>query len=486
MRTRITLAILAVVVGTLILTGTGSVILTERAATTTAQSELLTETQNLAGALSGFSGVTDSRLLKVLQTASAFDALDAVGLSGSGQFSTLPNPITVRLADIPALQAGNTVAGNAGHEVFILIPMTLDSTKLAGLGVPTSDQAVLIATRHVKSPASGIAYFLLVAAAVLLVAGLVASYLARRVSAPLVRAVATTQAIAAGDLEAQVPVNPHDYPELTALADAINAMSSGLSRSKGLERQFLLSISHELRTPLTSIRGYADAIADGATDDVPAAVAVISAEARRLERLVQDLLDLARLDAQRFSLDLQRVDCAALVSAVADRFRPQAGTLGLELVLSLPPTGELWVDVDQDRLTQVAANLVENACKFATSRIILAAGQIGTSTAVWVVDDGPGIGADDLPHVFERHFRSDRTPTRRIGTGLGLFIVAELAAAMSAVVKAESPVDGGRGTRMVVWLRPQGPPGTTAGPTPPPGGLSVPPPSASAPVQPAP
>ena len=153
-------------------------------------------------------------------------------------------------------------------------------------------------------PVNGLLYFLLVAGGALLVAAVVASGLARRISAPLVRAVTTTGQLAGGDLTARVPVSPHDYPELTELAEAINTMGDSLSRSQNLERQFLLSVSHELRTPLTSIIGYADAIADGTTEDIDAATAVIGSEARRLGRLLQDLLDLARLDAQKFSLDI--------------------------------------------------------------------------------------------------------------------------------------------------------------------------------------
>ncbi len=141
-----------------------------------------------------------------------------------------------------------------------------------------------------------------------------------------------TREIAGGNLEATVPVNRGDYPELAELADAINTMGRHLSRAQGLEREFLLSVSHELRTPLTSIRGYADAITDGATDDVAGAVTIIGTEARRLERLVQDLLDLARLQARQFSLQAQPVDCAAAGSVrgrrVPARSRHHGGGTG--------------------------------------------------------------------------------------------------------------------------------------------------------------
>ena len=110
--------------------------------------------------------------------------------------------------------------------------------------------------------------------------------------------------------------------ELAVLARSINAMATELDRSRGLERQFLLSVSHDLRTPLTSIRGFAEAISDGAAPDHTKAAAVIAAEARRLERLVGDLLALARLDARRFELELRPVDIGELVEDAAEGFRP--------------------------------------------------------------------------------------------------------------------------------------------------------------------
>jgi two-component system OmpR family sensor kinase len=313
---------------------------------------------------------------------------------------------------------------------------------------------VLLATRNVSDPANGLLYFLLVAGGALLVAAVVASGLARRISAPLVRAVTTTGQLAGGDLTARVPVSSRDYPEMTELAEAINSMGDSLNRSQNLERQFLLSVSHELRTPLTSIIGYADAIADGTTEDTAAATAVIGAEARRLGRLLQDLLDLARLDAQKFSLDVQQVDCVELVSLTAAGFRPEAESLGLDLMVAVSPDAALWVDADPDRLSQVVANLTENAFKYAATQVVVGAGVVGSSIAIWVVDDGPGIAAEDLPRVFERHFTSDRVTSRRLGSGLGLAIVSELATAMKAVVTTESPVIDGRGTRMTIWLRP--------------------------------
>ncbi len=456
MRRRLTIAILAVVVGTVVVTSAGSVLLVRRAALSTAESEITTQARTIATAVSNHT-IGVARALDVLNRVGDYDVVEVLGVSADGTFGALPAPLTPALADTNALQGGNTVVGNIGNTVFALAPVALDAAQQRQFGVSASELPVLVVTRHIKSPVNGLAYFVLVAAGAVAVAAVVAAALARRISAPLVRAVGATRRIADGDLSAHVELHTHDYPEMSELARSINAMAASLERSRGLERQFLLSVSHELRTPLTSIRGYADALSEDIVDDVGAAVAVIGAEARRLERIVQDLLDLARLDARRFSLHPQRVDCAEVVAGVADGFRPEADALGIVVSVRVESPGEgagLWVDADPDRMAQIVANLVENASKFAARRVEMGASDVAhtRSVVVWVTDDGPGIRPEDVGRVFERHFSSDRMPTRRVGTGLGLAIVAELSAAMGASTRAVSPVADGRGTRMEVWF----------------------------------
>jgi signal transduction histidine kinase len=454
-RRRLTIAILAVVIGTLVLTVGASVLLVQRAGFSTSESELTPEAQALGEFFSRYTTTTDNKVEAVLERVGGFDSLDVLSLSRQGILSSLPAPLDQPVMDPNALLAGDTVSGNVGHEIFAAVPLTLGARQRLVHGIGAGDVPVLVITRHVKSPVNGVGYFLLVAGVVLVIGAGVAAILARRISAPLEEAVSTTGKIAGGDLSARVPTNPHDYPELRELAESINTMGESLARSEGLGRQFLLSVSHELRTPLTSIRGYADAVTDGATEDVLGAVGIIGSEAKRLERLVQDLLDLARLDSRQFSLHMERVECADIVEAVTVGFRPVADANSIELQAVLSGDQQLWVDTDPDRLGQVVANLVENAFKFATSKVLVGAGTAGPQTVIWVVDDGPGIAAEDLPHVFERHFSSDRVPTRKLGTGLGLAIVAELAGAMGSRCTAESPVADGRGTRMTIWMEPQ-------------------------------
>jgi two-component system sensor histidine kinase BaeS len=228
-----------------------------------------------------------------------------------------------------------------------------------------------------------------------------------------------------------------------------------------VERQFLLSVSHDLRTPLTSIRGFGEALSEGRAPDTAHAGSIITAEARRLERLVGDLLELAQLDARRFSLDVRATDVPEVVSDTTEGFRPAAERVGVALEVDLGDAAgtPAMAAADPDRLAQVVANLVENALKFATSRISVAVATTGDGkdgVTISVDDDGPGIAAGDLAHVFEPFYQSSWAPARQVGSGLGLAIVAELAGAMGGSVRAESPAGGG--TRVTVSLRAWPPP----------------------------
>jgi two-component system sensor histidine kinase BaeS len=456
-------AILLLVAGTLVVAAAGSLLLIRRASASTAEQQLYSQLHPLATHVA----VLDTKLsVDALRVAGQYGALSIVGLGGDGRFTAdLPTVLDGLDLRPGALHQGLSVAGTVAGDVYVLIPLTLTTAQKQHLThpLPYQDQAVLVATRAVKEPVSGLGYFLLVGLVCMLAAGVVAYWLARRFSRPLVTAAEATERIAAGDLGSPIPVSPYDMPEFASLATAINAMSDRLQRARDQQRHFLLSVSHELRTPLTSIRGYAEALADGATDDVTGSVAIIETEARRLERLVRDLLDLARLDAERFSFELASVDAAEVAARTVDHLRPEVVAAGLTVTLTLPTARPLWVVTDGDRLHQLLSNLLENACKFARSHIVVGARADDRRVVLWVEDDGVGIPADELPRVFEPHFTSDRSQARRTGTGLGLAIVAELVTAMGGGVRAESPVGPDGGTRMVVWLPAEKEPAGTAG-----------------------
>lgn len=465
-------AILLLVAITLLVASVGSLLLIRRASANTAERELYTQAKFVADLAQRDIGLRDSVTndLHAVRQVGDYRTLSIAPLAADGTFASgIPPVIAGEDLRTGSLTQGQAVAGTTGDVVYVLIPMSLTTTQKASLAhpVPYQDQAVLVATRTVQPPVSGLQWFVYIGLASLAAAAVVAYLLANRFGRPLETAAAATQRIAAGDLATRIPVSPGDMPEFGALATSINAMGDSLARARDQQRQFLLSVSHDLRTPLTSIRGYADAVADGTTDDVTGAVRIIALEARRLERLVQDLLDLARLDAQRFSFQPGYVDVNEVVGRALDRFRPEATAASVTLSRVRPTDHPLWAVTDPDRLLQVLSNLLENALRFARSSIGLGARTETGQVVVWVDDDGPGIDAGDLPRVFEPHFSSDRVGSRRSGTGLGLTIVAELASAMGGGARAESPVGPDGGTRMVIWLpAATGAPATQSAPSP--------------------
>ncbi len=454
------LAMVLLVAATLLVAGVGSVLLIRQDAISTARGQLLSEAGAAANVRHGSLALLNQ--LRRVQPVGQYTTLGLVGLPPTGGLvGHLPASLVRADLDPAPLRAGRPVVGNVGRLAYVLIPLNLNQRQRARVlnQVPSADQPVLVATREVPTPLNGVWWFVLLAVLTLGLAAVAAYLLSNRFTRPLRRADRVTREIADGDLGARMETGPGDMPEIASLSASINAMGDSLDRARQQQRQFLLSVSHDLRTPLTSIAGYAEAIAEGAVEDTGGAARVIMAEAGRLDRLVQDLLDLARLDARRFSLRPERLDVARHVGAVVDSFTPSAAGAGLALVGRLPGPGELWLRADPDRLAQLLSNLVENACRYARARVTVSAGAEGDEAVIAVADDGPGIAPDDLDRVFERHFSSDRRDPGRAGTGLGLAIVAELAAAMGGSVRAGSTATAGGGTTMTLRLPLDGGPG---------------------------
>jgi signal transduction histidine kinase len=355
--------------------------------------------------------------------------------------------------DTDTLLAGDTQEGRVGNTVFRAVPLQ----PVRGF----TPVLVLAETVNTRPFGGNSAAVLGAAVLALVIAALAAAYLARRMTRPLAAMETTARNIASGDLAARVDASEVPDDELGSLARAINGMASDLEEARGHERAFLLSVSHDLRTPLTSIRGYAEAIADGTVVGMEArirAAEVISSESRRLERLVADLLDLARLDAHEFSLYPAPIDARAVVADAVEAFRPAAADIGVELVFRAD--GPTSAQADPQRLAQIVANLVENALKFATTRVVVDVQDAGDAIELRVDDDGPGIAPADVPRVFERLYTSRAVPGRTLGTGIGLAIVRELALAMGGDARVE-PIDAS-GTRFVVTLPASG--GATVAP----------------------
>jgi two-component system, OmpR family, sensor kinase len=270
-------------------------------------------------------------------------------------------------------------------------------------------------------------------------AAVLAGRLARRLLRPIDQLAAATRRVASGEADVAVPVTGED--ELAELGHSFNVMAAELTSAREAQRSFLESVSHELKTPLTSIRGYAEALEEGAVSPKEGG-RVVAAEADRLERLVFDLLDLARLERAGFTVEHRRVELSAIGAAAVQRHLPRAQELGVTLTSTRTDDDGAWAIGDEGRLLQATSNLIENAL-----RLTPAGGLVEVSTGAGTIavrDTGPGLAAEDLPRAFERFYLHDRYRSERaVGSGLGLAIVKELTSAMGGEVTATGRPGGG-------------------------------------------
>jgi two-component system, OmpR family, sensor kinase len=278
-----------------------------------------------------------------------------------------------------------------------------------------------------------------------LIAATAAFWLARAVSRPIERVSEASLDLAAGERPGPLPVG--GSTEVAALAASFNRLATDLDRARDAERSFLLSVSHELKTPLAAIRGHGEALIDGVMT-VPKAAGVIVQESKRLERLVRDLLDLARLNQRSFSVHLREVDLSTVVAQAVNRHGAESARIGVSLVGET--NGRAPAMADPDRLLQVLSNLIENSL-----RSTPAGGSVVVAVhpgSVTVSDTGPGLEPEELPRAFERFYLHGRHARNgAVGTGLGLAIVKELTEAMGGTVAVES--ERGRGTAFTLELR---------------------------------
>jgi two-component system, OmpR family, sensor kinase len=287
---------------------------------------------------------------------------------------------------------------------------------------------------------------LLATALAVAVAALVAWLLAGRLTAPLGRLVAAARRVGDGDLSTRVQVDGDG--EVAEVAAAFNEMAARLERAQSEQRAFLASVGHELKTPLTTVQGYTEALLDGTVDD-PAerrrSLVRVHAETIRLARLVQDLLDLARLGRGQFAVSAVDADVGAVLREAATAAAERAA--GRRVTVATHLAAPLHAHVDPGRLRQVLDNLLDNATRSSPSgrQVLLAARPLdGGGVEAAIVDQGPGIAAEDLPHAFDRGYLWSRyRGSREVGSGLGLAIVKALCDAMGVAIRAESGHGGG-------------------------------------------
>ncbi len=270
---------------------------------------------------------------------------------------------------------------------------------------------------------------------------LAGALLARFIARPIRLAAGAASRLTAGDHSVRIARS--GPAESAELADAVNQLASALQVSEGREREFLLSVSHELRTPLATLRGYAEALADGVVGphETEKAGATMLAEADRLDRLISDLLVLSRLEAADLPLDIVPVDLVELVGAAGEAWTARCGPDGPVLRVELP-SHPVVVHTDPGRIRQVIDGLCENALRVvpAGQPLILAV----QGATIQVRDGGPGFTDDDLAVAFDRGALNHRYKgIRKVGSGLGLALAARLVIRLGGRITAGHAPEGG-------------------------------------------
>jgi signal transduction histidine kinase len=274
-------------------------------------------------------------------------------------------------------------------------------------------------------------------------AGITSYWLSHRISRPLLRMEKVTQQFASGDFSSRVP--PLEIPEFDRLGHGFNRMANSLEDVEQKRRELVGDLTHELRTPLTIVRGYLEGLADGTVEPSADIYSRLARETVRLQRLVDDLQELSKLESGYLPIHAQPVMLADLIQQVRDRFADQllgvqTLTLSVEIPTSVPP---VWGD--PARIEQVLVNLLSNALRHTpTGEVKIRAYSQDNFVWVAVIDTGIGISAEDLPHVFERFWRADRSRSSTSGgSGVGLAICRRLIELQGGQITAQSQLNMG-------------------------------------------
>ena len=435
---RVVLVTSAVVLIAAVVTAVVAVGLVRSAAQREARLALGRQADVVASLLDAGRPASTDRAFRLLRT----QATPVARVLPDGRARGDPMPRTVVAARTAELLQGRSLSFQAAHGGATVIVEARPLLDGGGLVLARYTTTALGPTRSLLTRE-------LVALAVgLLVAALAAVALARWLARPLRQTAQAAALLAAGDRDVRLePTGPREVAEV---AESVNALAEALQGSEARQREFLLSVSHELRTPLTAIRGFAESLADGvvaAPAEVPEVGRTMLAESQRLERLVGDLLDLARLGADDFRLDLTRLDLTALVAAAAPVWQARCEAAGVVFTASLPGTAVV-VHADPARVRQVLDQLAENALRVTPAGrplvLALASDPVTAEAVLTVRDGGPGLTAADREVAFERSALYERyRGVRKVGTGLGLALVKALTERHGGRVAVGAAPEGG-------------------------------------------
>lgn len=271
-----------------------------------------------------------------------------------------------------------------------------------------------------------------------MLAVIISLLISRRITRPIHDMAAVTERIAEGDYSRRVDLRSRD--EIGSLARSLNRMAERLDESEQTRRELIGNIAHELRTPLTSISGYMEGLADGVVPASGETWELLGREAQRLSRLVDDLQKLSRAEAGQEMFDIVSLPVAPFLERIISKMKPQFGEKGIDLSLEVND-GIPAVLADEDKLEQVLVNLIDNAFRYteAGGRVLVGADAGRDGVEIRVTDTGIGIDPDDLPYIFERFYRAEKSRSREQGgSGIGLTIAKRYVESLGGTIAARS------------------------------------------------
>jgi two-component system, OmpR family, sensor histidine kinase ArlS len=312
-------------------------------------------------------------------------------------------------------------------------------------------------TQKVKELISGLNHhFILAGVMSLIFMFIIIIFLTRFVTHPVIQMSEATKRISKGDFSVSLPTLAKD--EIGELGESINILASELELLKNERNEFLASISHELRTPLTYIKGYAEIARRPNTknDDRENYLSIIFEEAEKLSILVKELFNLAKMDENNFSIEKETILLAPYFQGIYEKISPAFNEINMELVLSC--SNNIYAEIDPIRFEQVILNLLDNARKYSEPFTEVAIDVIENAgeVSIKVKDQGKGIPEEDLPRIFERFYRVDKSRTRALGgSGLGLSIVKQLVEAHGGTLQVTSTTEVGTVFEIILkgWAR---------------------------------
>ncbi len=338
-----------------------------------------------------------------------------------------------------------------GQLLDILLP---HNKPPAGSSNPTSDTVGVLYVAHAEFPGiSGAAlqitynsigsYFIWGGLVAIGIAVLITFFLSRRILSPVKALINVSRQYGKGDFSQRI--DNKEKGELGELANSFNSMANDLERIQRLRQNMVADVAHELRTPLSNLKGYLEAINDGVIKPNRAAIRSLNEEAAILSRLVADLQELSLADAGELKITLQPEDINRLIKETVTGSQAKARAKGLKIDVELPQQLPL-VNIDTYRIKQVLGNLLDNAIEHTSKggEITVSASEQEKMVAVSVIDNGEGIPPEDLPLIFERFYRVDKSRARTTGgSGLGLTIAKRLVEAHGGTITATSEVGKG-------------------------------------------